>query len=794
MSPGEPKRILSRSRLLWVSAWLWAAVILGLYELALPLPLGRVLTTAMAHHQNRRDGTTSLLSVFGHVEFGNGIGIFLFLAHWGALLIAGRVARQFLWSRPRDPSTRVLAAMGLGWFCGGVAMFGLGMTGLIFPEILAAFPFALLIGKTRRYLIRDLRIAASSLSPPNADVMQRWSYFGLVLGWAITSVLLLLPETHPDALIYHLPIPARMVQLHKYAPPVWNCLHHLPVQAELLRVWPLAFGSEVGARLISMEALVVCTLAIGVAVARMSGVTAGWIAAALWATTSIGTNLAVALKPDLFVAALLVTSMLASEHPGGSVVSGILLATAMAFKPTALFIIPVVSVLVIRESGWRCAALLAVAGICAGAVWPIRGWLEMGDPIFPFGSGSLGEAAKGIALLGNVRTAPGVAGDYHSLVGALAAPWTLTFRDSIPPFLLATIPLSALVLRKHSQWRWWLLGGCGWIFWLVWMKIPVYAAPVLACLHVAVTAAVFENAHLRRRFAGLLVACVLVSQGARLVTTAIIERPWPVLCGLQTRSEYREEGLTTYAEMVEIMRHVPSSRNAVYVGEWRGWPASQVMAIPSSFDLLPFQDLVRRSFTAKELARRWRQLGARYIVHNHPGAMFLRGMLGVHTWTQRDLSVWDAFWREHAKLEWSSNWYDTSQGFYELYEVHPLSTVHENLPPTLPGVEGVFAAIEEMRYAGASEEARMATDALNAAAGRVPQVIGFLGAIKAESNVREAESYLKKASLAGFKDCPTWELLARLASLHGRETEADYWRNKAAEFARPANSKPAHFH
>ena len=133
---------------------------------------------------------------------------------------------------------------------------------------------------------------------------------------------------------------------------------------------------------------------------------------------------------------------------GGSrslVVMSLGLAAAMAIREEAIFLVPLVAVLVaFGERGWarrvKLATLVALPGLFVLALWTMANWLIMGSPLYWLGAGASGPPANAPWLPPHI-----------TIVSATV--YSLGYIWSFQPALFMVVPLIFLLVRSRRR-RW----------------------------------------------------------------------------------------------------------------------------------------------------------------------------------------------------------------------------------------------------------------------------------------------------------------------------------------------------
>jgi hypothetical protein len=182
--------------------------------------------------------------------------------------------------------------------------------------------------------------------------------------------------------------------------------------------------------------------------------------------------------------------------------------------------------------------------------------------------------------------------------------------------------------------------------------------------------------------------------------------PNPAGCavGLESRAGFGRRAWGNWWEACEeVNRMVPAGTRAVAVGEWRGRPASRLMARWIA-DEPVIRELVRGADSVRRLRIRLRQRRVGWLLHNLPQAGFWAGYAARYPWTPDSVARWRTFWDSSATLVWHSPVQDPVHGFFLLYR---LSRAPGEAPARgwLPGTEGEFSELRRIVAATAFDPA-----------------------------------------------------------------------------------------
>jgi len=744
----------------------WAFAVLALFEVRHPLPVfeaARVLSVSV--HSAFSDFSLIVTARSGM----SGLrAVASFLVLQASLCGFGAPALRWM-GAGRGPAAVWLA----GAVLASLALLGVALTGLYGAAPLAVLAMAAAAPAGLREWRKRGEWSARLGEWKSGGLLARGAFAVSAAALAATGLALLAPETGLDALQYHAALPARALALHKLVPLESNFVFSLPVQGELLRGWGLALGGDGGMRLWGLAALA----AGGAALAGFAGTGLAWrrVAFASWVSSPFAAGLALAGKPDLFLAPFALAALGLSARWGraAALLAGALAGAVVSFKMTALpfaAILFLVTAARFRAAGWRGiggASALFLAGAAAlGGPWLVKAWLETGDPLYPFLKAGFGMPAAAVDILREFSSMAALRGEYSSWTGKLLSFWTSTMTDGLSPLWLALAPL-AVMFRGGGKSGPALLASAA-LGWAAWVFVPQarYGTPWLACLGAATLAGLAAAAVRAPRAAAALAAVLLASQVGRLLVSPDMARAWLAGAGLEDRGRYFGRMLGTYAGMGRSLEALPPRARILVVGERRSYPGPRAEVLSSLHEPFAAYPLIRESGSPAGLARRMRQLGITHVVHNNMGAIYFRSFLAVYPWTEGNLRVWTDYWSRHARLLAVPERVDMDEGGYYLYALSRESRSPAALP-TLPGVAGVFASIEGCVRMGMPAKAYEMAQVLEKIAGSVPEVRYFLGKACYGQDRRKSLEYLVEADRGGLASLDLWADIARLYEEEG---------------------------
>ena len=249
-----------------------------------------------------------------------------------------------------------------------------------------------------------------------------------------------------------------------------------------------------------------------------------------------------------FAGALLSLRIVPLHPTARGLIVGALLGVACGCKPTAFFMcaIPVAAaaaVLLPRKHWVPAGVGAAFAGLFVLSPWLVRNWIDTGNPVFPFATGSLGSghwSVEQAARWQQHHTFSGTLSDRFSLLfsadrGLLHPQWSITFGVAL---------LSCFVGIAHRSTRW-----CA-----VAMGVTI-AAQLTAWLFVG---------HLQSRFMipVLVPACVLASLACAALTS---DRP-AIVAGTARLAFTLAVLLAAAASMINLLAQRDANPNIYLIG------------------------------------------------------------------------------------------------------------------------------------------------------------------------------------------------------------------------------------
>ncbi len=582
-------------------------------------------------------------------------------AGWSAPLVAGAALRHLLaalgagfvlaaaagtgggllrWAGLRGTSRLVNLAAGVA-IIAPLAGLGLGWPGLLRREIVMPLLLLAVVKPGARLFKAGLIHSFRSDAFPYRLLFLIFSFLLLP-----SLILALAPETHYDALQYHLALPERFRLHGRVFDPAFPPYSRFHLGGEMLfAICGLAGGD--GAIRLTVWALLPAVIALVVGAARAAGAgTAGAAAAgiALAASPLLAVTAGHALTDLPVLLAVAAIAQLALARPGrpaAAVAIGALLGGAGAVK-TTLVPLGLAALPFLAARGTRRAML---AGWMPPLLpWILRTWLESGAPegglffpaLFPAFDHEPGIRpfldhvewgaagwARWLALPG-VVIGEGVRGG-HELSPLLAAalPVLLLPARRLPP---GTAPLVRAALAMTAGWA---LAGGGQLRWL--LPALVLLLPAAAALPVpraAVVAAAVAAAGL-----GWARTCVFLFATSNPLDAAL---------GLLPARGYLNARLTppgVYLTVADALADDPALGRAYVAGDLKAawWPRDPVVDAQHVTPRLV--RWARETGDAGRLRVRLRQARIGCLVHRNEGSLTLQELAGGYRWTGAALNA-----------------------------------------------------------------------------------------------------------------------------------------------------------
>lgn len=582
---------------------------------------------------------SSLLEVAGLLPLGSLRilkAVVITLALWEMAARIGLGAASLLRHRPHDDLERFGFGVLLGWPVLGVSYLGLAMAGLFYPSLVLLLAGALLVAGGRPGAARSLIYhAGRSLAPAGG--------LGLLaagLGLSLLIVMIMVPELDVDCYIYHLGVPWQSLQAHMILIDLVPRQHHLPLPIEMTYALPMSLGLPHLAKWVNLSFF------LGVSAVFASDCFRRGLRAPAW----LGPLLVLPMfeicwllplsKNDVAAAALIVGGALAQRRREWllcAVLFGSGIAAKLVVGPFVLFW------WILNPPPLRGLPVLLSCLVVPVLPWFGKSLCATGNPVYPLASGiipSFGWDPRNADAWAKCAR-PLMAPDTFELARIPLAWWGYVRNSHL---LLAAILPGLAVLGRDRRAIWaCIAAGMAILFF---GHVPRYmtVALWLPCLVAAA-----ETARLPGRWAARAPA-ILGSAALLLLFVNPRIRPLPVKSALMAADEVLQEGLTTYLEAIGMTRS-RTGRRLLTVAVPRVFPLSGRVIYGGVHGETPLVwDIVRRSNTADEVAKRFRQLGSAYLLHNFVRIEWVAMRYDSFPWTDRMVRLYLDYCKRHMTV------------------------------------------------------------------------------------------------------------------------------------------------
>ncbi len=480
----------------------------------------------------------------------------------------GRPVVRRLRCEERDLFAGSVWSVAIGFVLAGIVLLTLGLVGWLYRPLIGVLTLTAAF-----WALHEVRLAwlerdagandAFGIRPP----LWLLAGMGLLCAATVAAALLgaLAPATDGDALCYHLELPKLFLERHALYCPDFNDNATLPLLVELWYLWAMVLDGAVAAQLVH-AALGLLLAAAAVLVAEVIlGRGWGWLAGGVvLLLPGIGNQMAAALNDAALAAftTLAVAAWLRSlsdeENRRWVLLAGMFLGAAMSIKYTALLFACAMSVawlvMLVRQRARRTwhlqsAAVMIVLAASIAGPWYVRAAWHRGNPVYPFFSQHLGDAAP--EVLPKRKTPLG-----WDAVSLASVPWELTMHSErfggrghqLGPLFLLVLPGLLVVRRLHGLGLLLTIAACYTLLWYALRQNIRFLYPIAPLLAAATVWFWMEL----RRFPTLprWTACCVFAGVAALGAATAANRTWSrleVSLGLQTRDDYLLEHEPTYS-------------------------------------------------------------------------------------------------------------------------------------------------------------------------------------------------------------------------------------------------------
>lgn len=555
------------------------------------------------------------------------------------------------------PAERAAARTLTGLAVFSLAVLAAGLLGLLPPRWLAWLIALVLLAGLHKPLAgwwADLRQAARELAGPVDDGFTRWLRRGVVVLLALAVLMVFLPPTKWDALVYHLALPEQYLAAGRIIPQPDNHFSGFPQLVEMLYLW-LMIAARPHAAAALHTVFGGLSLLMTHSLARRAGrLSAGWLALVILLVSQTLWRLFYWPYVDLALMAYTLASLtmlLAWAGEGerrtrGLLAVGLFTGCMMGTKYSAASYTLGVAVLTLwlaRRDGigraLRAALIVTLAAVFMFAPWLLKNALLDANPIAPFGPGTAGFDA--LDQWYYLRPGTGL-----SLLELLIVPIqatvfgneSTTYQATAGALLVGLLPL-ALV-----GWRWQDVGSRA-----LGRRLLLFALPGLVVWFAGVATSWFlvqtrllypifpalalvgafgldawrqrpELASLSRLVKGIVVAALaLALAGATLDVVRVA--PLHVIAGFQDEEDFLLAELQSHYAAMQAVNELPDDARVLFLWEPRTYYCERDCE-PDSMINNWWHD--REVFGSPEqIAAHWRERGYTHVLVYETGGRFL---------------------------------------------------------------------------------------------------------------------------------------------------------------------------
>ena len=602
------------------------------------------------------------------------------LAELGWLAVLGAGLGELILRRlalpPRGRLFRLIVDVSLGWGALGLGMAALGLLKLWRPELVFGALAVLTIPA-----VLALRRLPPEAATKEGPVTPLDSAIAAVLASCLGLNLLgaMIPEIFFDALNYHLLLPDLFWRHHGLYAVMENAFSGVPLLVQMLFALALPIGGERLAHLVHLSFGVLCALAAFDFGRRFGGRRTGLIAALLFYANPlvcvISWKSTVALGTTFYTFLSLYAAVLAFEEEGepngralalAGAFAGLTMGTNYQAWPLAGVLTAVVAWrlrTLDRAKAARALMAFAVPLAAASAIWPLRDWIQYGNPIFPFYQERFAPGGARVdwpSMLAdggrNLKTMFGTWAGFREL---LRSPWELSTNQldtrSFGPVFLLGLPLLFAVRfrsRAESFLLWCTLGL--WAGWTLTNWVPRYFLPTFLPAAILFASALERGLSGGWKKAGYLLA--LYVSVVNFFWTAAWFKTYEadgVVFGSEKAADYLSHahpsyGNPYYACAAFVNARLPPEARVMMLGDERGHYVERDV-IATNFAEHPLERALRAASNAEEFRAALARDGVTHILVNDAKIR----QLGLAHWLNLDargIAVFDAFNARHTRL------------------------------------------------------------------------------------------------------------------------------------------------
>ena len=530
------------------------------------------------------------------------------------------------------------ARMGVGLACLSLVTFLSALSGVLWLAGLVALPaiaYGFLCAIRAGVQCRQLRGAAAA------------GVGGCLLGgaWLVAWLWATIPPTFYDELVYHLVIPQRVLATGELLILPWVVFTLMPHASDLLLVWGLVLGGDLGARAIQFALWAMCFLAVWAIVEvmarpRVAVWAPSFIACAFAASPMVWFLGTLSFAETSQAVGLLCSAVVIATGPAQRyswLALGLVLGWVASSKLSGLYWVAA-ALVAARVAGWSLVELsrAAVIALLTVTPWWIHAFVHTGNPVYPMSYSLLGgrpwsEESQARLLADLPYGTPGSLG----WMGLLRLPLDLVLHPErfgsasdvgalavISTCGLLALPVASRFTGLRGRAR--QLGdaaavfvsvaGAGWV-----MTTPTarfFAPAFLLGLAVLVGLCV----QLRKTAQGLVLVLLLAVGGGgawQFINqhTAVFSSVNVVL-GREKGDAYLARVLDHFPAARFVRETLPPTVRLLFIGETRPYYFSRDAVAPYPIDAHPLSRWVHEATSAEALIRRLTAEGITHVVLN----------------------------------------------------------------------------------------------------------------------------------------------------------------------------------
>jgi hypothetical protein len=565
------------------------------------------------------------------------IPICFLIAAYSAGTLANRAVGGVLIEPDGSPTVDLAIRIGVGLACISMLTFLSALVSMLWIGGVAALVCL-------AYGLLLLWRAGRSVQPVRERLLTAGGGIVMGIAWLVAWLLATIPPTFYDELSYHLVFAQRTLVTGELVATPWVFYNLMPHASDLLLIWGLASGGDLGARAVVVALWVACSLgalglaeAIGrpVAISRLTVL----VTAAL-ATSPTLWFLATLPFADACLSAALVTALVVLVAPQTQrtrwLPFGLALGLAATVKLSGLYwVAAALAAAVAARWPWKDVARAALVILISVAPWWTRAVVHTGNPIYPMGYRLLGGHPWSEESQARVmEDSTPVASDL-GLAGLLRLPLDLVQHPErygsggdagivalTAPLLALALPAVLRLLGVDGRARrvcaivatFVLVAGVGWV---VTSPLPRYFSPAMI-VSLAVLASM--TTHLGRR-------CQIVVLGVILIAGAwgtwrfieqhgVVFSSYNVALGRERADDYLARQLDHFGAARFVRETLPADARLLFIGETRPYYFAREAMAPSAYDRHPLHRWVMESSSPETLAARLDAEGFTHVVLN----------------------------------------------------------------------------------------------------------------------------------------------------------------------------------